>query len=222
MPTASPSDALAWAVHPQLAPARTTVGVDPGVEGGAALLLDSGQLAWVASWRPHHRPTPEAALVLDVLEPMTGRRLRFNEPHLWGCLSRLPTPEGARCTVEGLFIPPHPQVGLDVLLEAAGMALAWAHSRRLDVTSRPRASRWRADLLAPPPRAKAGEIDALIAAVFGGAPVKGARVIAHGLQGDVSGLSGHAHDAIALAAWGSGRRLTAVENRATKNARSEP
>lgn len=203
---------FAWTPRLAGCSAGDVVGIDPGIAGGAAVLRDFRDIVWAADWSPSR----DDGLRVRVAEPMTGRVLDLRAPNLWGVLARLPTPEGARCTVERMFIGPSPKSDLDVLIEAAGVALGWAMSRALVITARPMASRWRADMLAMPARSDAKACDTALADVYAGrVPKHLDGRIDHGLRGDLSLLGPHSRDAVAVAAWGAGLRLTRAENRAT-------
>lgn len=188
-------------------------GIDPGNSGGAAVLRGFREILWAAQWHPHHSGD---GFALVISEPTTGRVLRFTETDLWRVLERLPTSPGSRCTVERMFIGPSPKSDLDVLIESAGLAVGWALSRGLRLTARPMAGRWRSDLLALPARTDAKACSAALSDVLAGrAPrhLPGQR-IDHGLRGNLALLGDHSRDAVALAAWGAGVRLTRTENRA--------
>lgn len=203
-------DRFAWLPSKAAAsePARTCVGIDPGTTGGACLMRPGLVVDWIAWWAP----TPRVEGVrIHVHEAQTGRSLSFDEPDLWHALQHLPTPPRTWCCVEGLFVGGNTGGSVVPLAESAGVALAWASSRRLRLTARPMAARWRADLLAPPPRTPASTADALLADALAGRPQGGgSRLIAPEIVGDLGRANGHARDALAMAAWGCGLRLTRV------------
>jgi hypothetical protein len=212
-PTSQP---LAWSCRLPNPDPSDVLGIDPGVHGGAVLLRGFCDVPWAAHWHPHHSGD---GMALVISEPLTGRVLRFTEPNLWRVLERLPTAPGTRCTVERMFIGPHPKSDLDVLIEASGIAVGWAMSRGLRLTARPMASRWRADLLAMPTRSDAKTCNAALADVLAGRAPKHlpGEVIAHGITGNLGLLNEHSRDALALAAWGAGVRLTRSSNRANES-----
>ena len=188
------------------------LGVDPGLAGGMALVGDA-QIEWAVEWA-HDGDQVE---VTDHLGGrFRGRNLSHALQMFWST-TRHPS-ESMRetpATVELTNIH-GARAGAGKLLKATGYIQCWLDTMGCIRGAEPQQTTWVADLLACPP----GESEKGILAALQGVPLPGSRrIVDWGLSGPIArmvepGRRGrprfgkHAGDAVALALWGSGRRLT--------------
>lgn len=181
-------------------PPGPCIGVDPGVNGGAAAF--DGERWRTIEWR---RMT-HSWIVTD----HRGEALRWDS---WGSalrewLRRVP-PVSSATAVEGIAYYKGKGSGLVTLAEAAGEAVGhlWACSD--PDTLRPTPNEWRRDVLGLSPRTSAAACaTAAIHAVAGTRDPSRSRMVDLGVG---LRLGEHAAEAVCIALWAAGCRLAPVD-----------
>lgn len=190
--------------------APPVLAVDPGIAGGAAVLVGSDDaLLAVATWR---RTAPTKPLTVRWWATQTEGKLAGVET-AWrlGCalerIVRLDAPDGYRLVVEDLYVGPSPAVAI-ASAKWAGAAAGPLESRMVGPATWVRAAVWRSQAFGIPMATKR---DAAKAATRDALPV----ALRSALDSHVDQVGGAQHciDALGLAVWAHGVRHAPPEAR---------